>query len=107
MISCHASDPRLFQQAHNIFRVSETNPTHILTPALHHPLPITITITVDDPDGASASTSFALTVNPVNDPPNISSVANQSTAGKSTRPTSRHSVIDVAITCGSSTRSGH
>src|SRR6266498_1485983 len=38
-----------------------------------------ITITVADPGGASASSSFVLTVNPVNDPPTISSVANQST----------------------------
>ena len=40
-----------------------------------------ITITVADPDGASASSSFLLTVDPVNDLPTISHLADQVTAG--------------------------
>src|SRR5947207_15114812 len=39
----------------------------------------TITLTVRDGDGGAASASFLLSVNSVNHPPTISSVANQST----------------------------
>ena len=39
-----------------------------------------ITITVSDPDGASTTNGFVLTVNPVNDPPTISHIANQAIA---------------------------
>jgi hypothetical protein len=42
-----------------------------------------ITLTVRDTDGGSASTTFNLTVNPVNDPPVISAISAQSTGANS------------------------
>src|SRR5437867_3909847 len=49
------------------------------TPATNQFGTTTITLTVRDGDGGAASASFLLSVNSVNDPPTISSVANQST----------------------------
>src|SRR5205809_309242 len=67
----------------------------------------TITITVADPNGASASRSFVLTVNPVNDPPTISSLANQSTDEDTPTAAIPFSIGDLESTAGSLTISGH
>lgn len=51
--------------------------TVTVTPAADQNGRATITLTVADAEGLTASTSFVLTVNPVNDPPTISAIANQ------------------------------
>src|SRR2546430_8534867 len=58
---------------------SGSNRTVTLFPAANQFGTAKITISVTDADGASASRSFVLTVNPVNDPPTLSGVPDQST----------------------------
>src|SRR6266852_3062879 len=76
-------------------------------PAANQSGTATITITVADPDGASASRSFLLTVNPVNDPPTISSLADQSTDEDTPTAAIPFSIGDVESTAGSLTITGH
>src|SRR5436309_2023190 len=76
-------------------------------PATNQSGTATITITVADPDGASASRSFVLTVNPVNDPPTISSFANQSTDEDTPTAAIPFSIGDVESTAGSLRVTGH
>src|SRR5438094_8684824 len=66
-----------------------------------------ITITVADPEGASASSSFLLTVNPVNDPPTISRIADQSTDEDMPTAAIPFAIGDAETTPGSLTVSGH
>src|SRR5207247_7203954 len=79
----------------------------ILMPATNQSGATTIIITVADLGGASASRSFVLTVNPVNDPPTISSLANQSTDEDTPTAAIAFSIGDVESTAGSLTISGH
>src|SRR5205823_755187 len=77
--SGHSSNPGLVPDGNILFGGSGPNRTVSVMPAttqtytlsLHDALPIS--------EGASASSSFVLTVNPVNDLPIISSLADQST----------------------------
>src|SRR5436190_296235 len=69
-------------------------------PAANQSGTATITITVADPNGASASRSFVLSVNPVNDPPTISSVANQSTDEDTPTAAIPFSIGDVETPAG-------
>src|SRR5207249_4145489 len=78
-VSAHSFNQGLVPDANIVFGGSGSNRTLTLMPATNQSGATTITITVADPGGASASRSFILTVNPVNDPPTMSSVANQST----------------------------
>lgn len=57
---------------------SDGNRTVILTPTANQSGAVAITLTVSD-GAATASTSFTLTVNPVNDAPTISSITNRTT----------------------------
>src|SRR5436190_378381 len=75
-------------------------------PAANQSGTATITITVADPNGASASRSFVLSVNPVNDPPTISSVANQSTDEDTPTPAIPFSIGDVETPAGNLMVSG-
>src|SRR5205823_5706122 len=74
-----SSDPDLVPDANILFGGSGSNRTVTLRPATNHFGSTTITLTVRDGGGSAASASFLLSVNSVNDPPTISSVANQST----------------------------
>src|SRR5256885_1975081 len=76
-------------------------------PATNQSGTTTITITVSDPEGASASRSFVLTVNPVNDPPTISTLANQATDEDTATAAIPFSIGDVESTVGSLTVTGH
>src|SRR3989442_6741043 len=75
-------------------------------PATNQSGTATITITVADPDGASASRSFVLTVNPMNDPPTLSSVPDQSTDEDTPTAAIPFSIGDVESTAGSLTVTG-
>src|SRR5439155_16743565 len=55
----------------------------------------TITITVTEPGGASATNAFVLTVNPVNDLPTISPLADQVTAENTPTAALHFTVEDV------------
>src|SRR5205809_590313 len=76
-------------------------------PAANQTGTATITITVADPDGASASRSFVLTVNPVNDPPIICSLADNPTAEDTPTASIPFTNADVESTVGSLTITGH
>src|SRR5947207_1437504 len=67
----------------------------------------TITLTVRDGDGGAASASFLLSVNSVNHPPTISSVANQTTNEDTPTAAIPFSIGDVESTVGSLTVTGH
>src|SRR5438552_18719684 len=79
MVSGRSSNPDLVPDANILFGGSGSNRTVTLRPATNQFGSTTITLTVRDGDGGAASASFLLSVNSVNDPPTISSVANQST----------------------------
>src|SRR5438876_11157876 len=72
-------NPGLVPNGNIVLSGSGSNRTVTLFPAANQFGTAKITISVTDADGASASRSFVLTVNPVNDPPTLSGVANQST----------------------------
>ena len=75
-VSGSSSNPTLVPNGNIVFAGSGGNRTIAVTPAANQSGTATITVTVSDGQ-SSASTSFVLTVNPVNDPPTISSIANQ------------------------------
>ncbi len=50
-----------------------------VTPVANYNGTTTVTLTVNDPGGKMSTTSFLLTVDPVNDPPTITAVADQTT----------------------------
>src|SRR5207248_1301848 len=97
----HSSNPGLVPDANIVFEGSGSNRTFTVIPAANQSGTAAITITVADPDGASASSSFVLTVNPVNDPPTISSVANQFTNEDTPTPAIPFSIGDLESTAGS------
>src|SRR5207249_4647548 len=106
-VSAHSFNQGLVPDANIVFGGSGSNRTLTLMPATNQSGATTITITVADPGGASASRSFVLTVNPVNDPPTISSLANQSTDEDTATAAIAFSIGDVESTAGSLTISGH
>jgi Bacterial Ig domain len=102
-----SSDPALVPIGNITMSGSGSNRTMAITPVTNQNGTATITLTVADPEGASASSSFVLTVNPVNDPPTISSVANQSTNEDTPTPAIPFSIGDVETPAGSLTITGH
>src|SRR5436309_1698295 len=100
MVSGRSSNPDLVPDANIVFGGSGPNRTLTLMPAANQSGTASITITVADPDGASASRSFLLTVNPVNDPPTISSLPDQSTDEDTPAAAIAFSIGDVESTAG-------
>src|SRR5438034_32175 len=94
-VTGHSSNQGLVPDANIVFGGSGPSRTLTLMPAANQSGTATIAITVADPDGASASRSFVLTVNPVNDPPTISSLADQSTDEDTPTAVGRASCRDV------------
>ena len=77
VLSSASSNPSLVPQPNIVFGGSGANRTVTLTPATNQFGTATITLTVADTNGATASTSFLLTVNPVNDPPTLDPISNR------------------------------
>src|SRR5437867_1455359 len=75
----HSSNQELVPDANIAFGGSGSDRTVTLMPATNQFGTVKITITVTDPGGASATNAFLLTVNPVNDLPTISHLADQVT----------------------------
>ena len=78
-VSATSSDPSLFPAGSITFGGSGTNRTISLNPAANLSGSVTITVTVNDGASGAAADTFLITVNPVNDNPTISLIANQST----------------------------
>jgi hypothetical protein len=78
-LSGASSNPVLVPNGNIQFGGSGTARTLFITPATNQNGSATITVTVRDPDGLLATTSFLLTVTPVNDPPTIQGLADQTT----------------------------
>src|SRR5438876_873973 len=106
MVSGRSSNPDLVPDGNIVFGGSGPNRTLTLMPAANQSGTASITITVADPDGASASRSFLLTVNPVNDPPTISRIADQSTDEDMPTAAIPFAIGDAETTPGSLTVSG-
>src|SRR5438105_4436751 len=83
-----------------------SNPTATVMPARHQFSSMTIRFTVTDGGGGAASASFLLSVNSVNDPPTISSVANQSTDEDTPTGAIPFSIGDVETPAGNLMVSG-
>ncbi|OGU73054.1 MAG: hypothetical protein A3H45_15770 [Ignavibacteria bacterium RIFCSPLOWO2_02_FULL_55_14] len=73
-----SSNLALVPNANIVFGGSEANRTVTVTPAANQNGTATITVTVTDDNGATASDTFLLTVNAVNDAPSFVKGANQS-----------------------------
>jgi hypothetical protein len=76
-ITRQSSNPGLVPLANIVLGGSDAVRTLTITPAGEQSGTTTITITVHDAGGAMASDSFVLTVNPVNDAPTISAIADR------------------------------
>src|SRR5437867_3580386 len=107
MVSGHSSNPGLVPDANILFGGSGSDRSVTLRPATNPYGSTTITLTVRDGDGGAASASFLLSVNSVNDPPTISSVANQSTNEDTPTPTIPYSIGDEETPVDSLMVSGH
>jgi hypothetical protein len=77
-LSASSSNTNLIPISNIIFGGSDSNRTVTVLPGLDQNGTALITITVTDSQGASASESFILKVNPVNDPPSFLAGPNQS-----------------------------
>src|SRR5206468_337259 len=102
-----SSNQGLVPDGNIVFGGSGPNRTLTLMPAANQSGTAGITITVADPGGASTSSSFLLTVNPVNDPPTISSVPDQSMYEDTPTAAIPFSIGDLESTAGSLTVIGH
>ncbi len=74
-LSAFSSDAGLVPAANIVFGGSGSSRTVTVTPAPDQSGNVQLTITVTDEDGMSASSSFVLTVNPINDPPTLDPLA--------------------------------
>ncbi|HXJ76522.1 MAG TPA: Ig-like domain-containing protein, partial [Candidatus Dormibacteraeota bacterium] len=78
-VSGNSSNPALVPSANIVFGGSGANRTVTVTPLANQNGTATVTLTVSD-GSLTASDSFVLTVTPVNDPPTISNIPDQTTA---------------------------
>ncbi len=90
-----SSNQGLVPNANIAFGGSGSDRTVTIRPATNQFGTTTITLTVTDGDGAAASASFLLTVKAVNDPPTISSIADQSTDEDTPTPAIPFTISDV------------
>jgi extracellular elastinolytic metalloproteinase len=101
-VSGSSSNGALVPDAGLAFGGSGANRTVMATPAADQFGSTTIAVTVSD-GSLTASTSFVLTVTPVNDPPTISAIANRTTAGDGAPVVVPFTVGDVDSDAGSLT----
>src|SRR5262249_15496439 len=78
-VTFSSSNPALVPNTNLQLGGSGSSRTLTIMPATNQTGSATITVTVRDGDGMAASTSFLLTVNPVNDPPTVAGLADQTT----------------------------
>lgn len=76
-VSVSSSDPSLVPPSNMVLGGSGQNRTLTITPAANRSGQTTISITVGDANEAFTTKGFVLTVNPVNDPPLVSSLNDQ------------------------------
>lgn len=76
-VSGASSNTTLVPDANILFGGSGSSRTVTITPAANLSGTASITVTVTDAGGLTASDAFVLTVNPVNDPPTISDIGDQ------------------------------
>ena len=104
-VSGSSSNTAVIPNGNIVFGGSGANRTVTVTPAANQNGSANITVTVSD-GSLSTPTSFQLTVNPVNDAPTISNIANQTTTtGTAIGPLS-FTVGDVETAAASLTLSG-
>jgi hypothetical protein len=77
-LTASSSNPTLVPSGNVVFGGSGSNRTVNVTPATNQFGVATITLIVADASGGSTNATFKLTVTPVNDPPSISDIPNQS-----------------------------
>src|SRR5207247_202846 len=106
-VSGHSSNPGLVPDGNIVFGGSGPNRKVTIIQATNQFGTATITIMVADPEGASASSSFVMTVNPVNDPPILSSLADQPSPYTTLFRSIPFSIGDVEGTAGTLRVSGH
>ncbi len=104
-VSGSSSDQNLVPNAGIAFGGSGANRTVTVTPAADQSGTATITVTVTD-GISSASDTFVLTVNPVNDPPTISNIADRSVVQDTSTGPVAFTVGDVESAAGSLTLNG-
>jgi uncharacterized protein YkwD/D-arabinose 5-phosphate isomerase GutQ len=80
MVSVTSSNAALVPDQNIVLGGSGSSRTLTITPAANQAGTTTITVTVTDPGGLTAKGTFVLTVTPVNDPPTLASVLDQTTA---------------------------
>jgi len=93
-VSGSSGNLTLVPNANISFGGSGANRTVTVTPAANQSGTATITVTVND-GSATASTAFVLTVNPVNDAPTISNIADQNTPRNTATPPIAFTIGDL------------
>ena len=104
-VSGSSSNTTLVPNANIAFGGSGASRTVTVTPAANQNGTATITVTVSD-GSATASDTFVLTVNAVNDAPTISNIADQSTPENTAKANIAFTVGDTETAAGSLTVSG-
>lgn len=104
-VTASSSNPALVPQANLVLGGSGSSRTVTATPAANASGSTTITLVVSD-GSLTATTSFVLTVNPVNDAPAISNIADQSTSMNTARGPISFTIGDVETAAGSLTLAG-
>src|SRR3954469_623790 len=105
IVSASSSNPTLVPNANIALGGSSGNRTIAITPAANQSGNATISVSVND-GTSSSSTSFLLTVNPVNDPPTISNIANQTATQDTVLGPISFTVADIDTPVTSLTVSG-
>ena len=104
-VSGSSSNETLVPRGNIVFAGSGSNRMVAVAPAANQHGTATITITVTDPDGLSASDTFLLTVNSVNDAPTISDIGNQTINTNANTGALAFTIGDIETAAGSLTLS--
>src|SRR5205814_5664802 len=94
VVSGSSSNPALVPNGNILFGGSGSNRTVSILPATNQSGSATISITVSD-GSLNATDTFVLTVTPVNDPPTISNIPDQTTAQDTPTPATGFTVGDI------------